>query len=401
MTSHLKKPNIFLLVLLFSFANVIGVMLSAALPAIEMFFHVNKDTSQNVISIYLLGCFLGQFLYAPLMNAIGKKNSLRIGISLAIGGSVVCLWSALIGDFRFLLLGRVITAIGAGCGPVLTIAIVTDYFSHQEAKKIFSLLMSGFSLAPAIGIYLGGLVTTYISWQACFYLMLLHCITLLFLSRFIQEIVQDHDFSHFHPHRIVKGFYREFSSIPFVAFMFLSACASSSMFVFATEVPFIAKKFLQMPPSSYGFYNLIPNMALFFGGIASAYVGHKISNDRTLMIGCNLFIGISLIVGLLFWLKLYSLFTVFVIPAMIFILTPFIVSSGRSMANQFSVDKSYAASCLYVLTYLTMFITVSSFHLFTPTNPLAMPIVYFFLGLVMIILWIVGRCFSSRQQDPK
>lgn len=400
MSGHLQKPNIFVLVLFFSFANVIGVMLSAALPSIEMFFHVNKDTSQNVISIYLLGCFLGQFLYAPMMNAIGKKKSLIIGISLAILGSILCLSSITITSFNLLLMGRFFTALGTCCGPVLTIAIVTDYFSHNESKKIFSLLMSGFSIIPAIGVYFGGVVTTYISWQACFYLMLGYCSIVLWLSKFIHEIVQDHDFSHFHPFRIARGFYREFSSIPFTTFMLISSCASCSMFVFATEAPFIAKKFLQMSASLYGLCNLIPNFALFIGGVFSAYIGHKISSDKTLGICSSLFIAVALVIGLLFGFEIFSLFTVFIIPATLFILTPFIVSSGRSIANMFSVDKSYAASCLYILTYLSMFLTISSFHLFSDTTTLAMPIIYLGLGGIMLVFWLVGRVFVSKDRKP-
>lgn len=398
MSGHLQKPNIFVLVLFFSFANVIGVMLSAALPSIEESFHINKNASQSVISIYLLGCFLGQFLYAPLMNAIGKKKSLFVGVVFAILGSLLCLFSIKIINFDLLLVGRFFTSIGTCCGPVLTVAIVTDFFSHKESKKVFSLLMSGFSIIPAIGVYFGGLITTYISWKSCFYLMLGYCSIVLWLLKFIHEIVQDYDFSHFHPLRVAKGFYREFSSISFTTFMLISSCASCSMFVFATEAPFIAEKFLQMPASIYGLCNLIPNLALFVGGIFSAYMGHKISSDKTLGICIVLYILVGLVVGFLFEIGIFSLFNVFVIPALFFVLTPFIVSSGRSIANMYSVDKSYAASCLYILTYLSMFLTISSFHFFSESNVLAMPIIYFGLGSIMIVLWLVGRIFVLKKQ---
>lgn len=391
MASHLEKPRLWKLIVIFSFTNVLAVLISSALPEIGLFFHITKATTQNVVSIYLLGCFLGQFLYAPFMNAVGKQKTLQGGLVITILGSILCLISIELKSFNFLLIGRLITAIGSGLGPVLVLAVMNDFFSQKEIKKIFSLLSTIFILVPAISVLLGGLITAYISWIGCFYLIFFYAFVVLLLSRSFIDIVSDIDFNHFHPVRVFKSFYQELSNSGFAIFTIISACASCFMIVFISEVPFIAVKILKMNPSSYGFYSLIPNFAMLLGGVISSYGTLKFKESTCIGVGSLFLILISGFLGAFFYFQEFTKATVFLLPSLFFIFSPLIVTNARVCANSFGSDRSYAASCLYIISYFVMFLTIVSMHLLKDLQFLAMPVINCVLSFLVFFLWIGSR----------
>ena len=350
-----KKPQISILFFLISFANVLGILFTTALPGLADYFQVTKAEAQKTISFYLIGCLLAQIIYGPIAKALGRKPAIYIGCSLTLIGSLLCLISIGIDSFSLLLFGRVLTAFGAACGLVLTNVVISDALSLPEQKKILSYLMSGFAIFPAISVTIGGFITEYMSWKGCFYFMLLYSIFVSGLCILLPETAKEKGFHHLNVIGIAKSYFKQFSQLLPALYAIIVACASIILYAFSAEAPFIAKNQLHMSAGRFGLYNLIPNIGLFLGGIAAAKLTAGFSSKLLILIGgCGFFL-FSMIMWTLFEVGFINAITLFGMPLLIFFVTPVILSHGQTSALAASEDKVYASSSLYIYQYCWVF----------------------------------------------
>ncbi len=399
MDSVQKKPQIPILLFLLTFANVLGILYTAALPELTLYFQITKGQAQSTISFFLVGCMLGQIIYAPIANALGRKPALYIGGAIVILGSFLCLISIAVNSFYLLLFARILTAFGAACGLVLTNTMIADAFTHLEVKKKLSYLMSGFAIFPAISITLGGFITKYFSWKGCFYFMFFYSCFVIGLCIFLPETVKMRSLSHLRISQIAKSYIKQFYNVRFPFYALIVACGSIILYVFSAEAPFIAKTKLHISPDRFGLYNLIPNIGLFLGGIASARLSHKIPSRVMIFIGSSSFFLLSIVMWLFFEGGFVNIFTLFVMPLFIFFVTPAILSNGQSLALAISEDKSYASSSLYIIQFSWVFLSITVLRFFSPGNSSALPIVYSAAGLLMVLFWIVLKMLPLEKHQ--
>jgi MFS transporter, DHA1 family, multidrug resistance protein len=386
----MKKPSIVILFFLISFANFLGVLYSAALPNLTDDLHITKVDAQKTISFYVIGCLLAQIAYAPVAKAIGRKKAIYIGCAIAIFGSLLCVISIQLEAFSLLLAGRVLTAFGAACGPILTSTLIADAFSLHEQKKILSYLMSGFTLLSALGVTIGGFITQYFAWQDCFYFMLFYALLVSSMCLLLPETSAERGTHHLRIFAILKSYFKQFSNPLPVLYALIVASASIILYVFSVEAPFIAQNQLHLSPDAFGLYNLIPNLGLLLGGLASAYFSHKLSSKKLILLGAVAFTLFSITMWTFFNLGLINTLTLFGFPFLIFFVTPTIMSHGQACILTGSEDKVYASSAIYMLQYFWVFLSISLLGLFPPQDSSMLPIVYSSAGGLMIVLWIAA-----------
>jgi MFS family permease len=383
----MKKPQVSILFFLISFANVLGLLYAAALPDLTAYFQVTKAAAQKTVSFYLLGALLAQIIYAPLAKALGRKPTLYIGCVVAILGSALCLIAIDLHSFPLLLFARVMTACGAASGLILTNTILSDSFSIQEQKKHLSYLMSGFAILPALAVTFGGFITESLSWIGCFYVTLLYSVFVTSLCFFLPETGKETGFHHLHPLKILKAYGKQFSSVKPFLYMLIVSCASLILYVFSAEAPFIALHQLKISANHFGLYNLIPNIGLFLGGIASAALSHRFSSQTLIFAGGLGFFLFSSAMWVLFDVGVLNALTLFGIPLLIFLVTPTILSQGQASCLAGSTDKVYASSALYMFQFSWVFLSITSLGLFPVTDAAALPIVYSVSGGLILLLW--------------
>jgi predicted MFS family arabinose efflux permease len=165
----------------------------------------------------------------------------------------------------------------------------------------------------------------------------------------------------------------------------IASCAAIILYVFATEAPFIAEDSLHLSADHFGLYNLIPNIGFLLGGIASAHLGHRLSSKAFIALGGSGFFLFSAIMWLFFETGFVNIFSLFCIPLLIFLVSPVILSQAQVSSLAASEDKIYASSCLSILSYFGMVLSVTVLGLFPAKSPMALPIVYTGSGLLILI----------------
>ena len=176
---------IMLLALLTSLGPLSIDMYLPALPQMANDFGITTQRVANTLPAYFLGLALGQLIYGPLSDRIGRKTPLYFGLLLYICASILCTFA---NSEWSLIAARILQALGGCVGVVIARAAIRDRLDLQSSAQAFASMMIVMGIAPIIAPSLGALVLLYFSWSAVFvFLSAIGLICLICVHFFFQE----------------------------------------------------------------------------------------------------------------------------------------------------------------------------------------------------------------------
>ncbi len=121
---------------------------------------------QLTLSVYMVVLGLGQLLFGPLSDRIGRRPVVLGGALLFAASSFALAMTSSGPPFLAL---RVLQALGASAALVATFATVRDvYADSPQSNVIYGLFGSMLAFVPALGPMLGALVAVGLGWRAIF-----------------------------------------------------------------------------------------------------------------------------------------------------------------------------------------------------------------------------------------
>ena len=250
----------------FSVASVSASIITPALPTIEAAYSLSHGALEWVMSTFLLGYLIGPLLYAPIANHFGRLKALRNGLVFNLIGVVLCLFSVWLVNYKLLLLGRFIAALGASTGLSFALVLINELLSKEEAKRVMSFAVISFAVGTALAVTLGGVITHYLHWKDCFIFLLLHGGIMLLLTGLFPETLQVK--IAFHPRTVFTGYLSALRNVNLVIFSVTVGLFSSIVYCYSVAAPLYAQLTLHLSPDHYGYWNLV-NMV---GMLGSAFL---------------------------------------------------------------------------------------------------------------------------------
>ncbi|MFL5156950.1 MAG: MFS transporter, partial [Microvirga sp.] len=124
-----------MLALLTALGPLSTVMYLPSLPAIARDLKATTAQTQLTLSAFLLGFAVGQFVYGPISDKVGRRPVLLAGLALFLLASVACTVAA---SVEMLTAARFVQALGASGPIVLARAMVRDLYEGPRAGKELS-----------------------------------------------------------------------------------------------------------------------------------------------------------------------------------------------------------------------------------------------------------------------
>lgn len=318
-----------------------------ALPDTARSLGVSAGTIQLTITLYLIGLAIGQLLYGPISDRLGRRPVLLAGLALFTLAGIA---TAAAPNAWMLVIARILQSIGGCAGLVLGRAIVRDSATSDRAAAQLAMLTLVMSAAPAIAPVLGGYATAWFGWRAAFALLaLVGGVTLAFAVLLLPET---NTLASGTRASLLIGSLRLFRSRAFCGYVLGGACTTTSFYAFMAVSPFILVDLLHEPTEHVGLYYLL----LMAGVAAGSLSANRLAGRLRVPVALRIANGFAVVGAAAFMLaELSGTLTVFTViaPVVVFMI-------GAGMASPFALSGAVsvnphaigAASGLYGFTQM-------------------------------------------------
>ncbi len=386
-----RFPKILILLLVFTFANFMALLITPALPDLAHAFHITPGLTTRAMSIFLIGYAVGQLPYGPLANRFGRKKAFTIGACIAFIGTLLAYSTK---SFDVFCLGRFLQAVGSASGLKVVFTMIGDVHSGNRAAKAVATLSSAFGLIPGIATAIGGFATSFAGWRGCFIVLMLYTVILWLLTLFLPETAQELQKDALQVKKIVTGYLRQLKNLDLVLYAFLAGLTTTSLYIFMTLAPSIGIELIGLSPDQFGLWTIAPSIGIFVG----AFISRRLSSQDpsiTMLSGIILFILSITTLSLFFMNGIVNVWTLFLPPFVMYVGTNLTWSRALAQGLSDTKDKSNASAVMQFINLGTTTIGVFLVELLPPTTIMLMPVAYWIISILLLATWL-RLSFSPR-----
>jgi DHA1 family bicyclomycin/chloramphenicol resistance-like MFS transporter len=226
------------------------------LPALPLLTHelrASVGAAQLTMSGLLLAFGLGQLVWGPMSDRLGRRPVLLAGLA---GYVLASLLAALASSIEQLVALRMLQGLGVAAAVVVARAMVRDLYEPEQGAQVMARALSGLGLIAIISPVVGGLVTALAGWRWAFVCVAAGGAAALALvawrlpetlgaSRRVRS--QGHVVA-----GLVHGWGEVLASPGFRAWALFTCCTYGGLFVFLAGSSFVYIGVLGLGPLAYG-----------------------------------------------------------------------------------------------------------------------------------------------------
>ncbi|MDX5594410.1 multidrug effflux MFS transporter [Pseudovibrio sp. SPO723] len=153
--------------------SLVALSVDAILPAFPYIATDLNVADQNhlqfLVTFVFLGMSVGQLVFGPVSDRIGRKPAIYIGMGIFVAGALLASQAT---SLPMLLAGRFLQGAGAAAPKVVIVALIRDQYSGREMARITSFVMAVFIAVPAVAPMMGQITLMVAHWPTIFYAML-------------------------------------------------------------------------------------------------------------------------------------------------------------------------------------------------------------------------------------
>jgi DHA1 family bicyclomycin/chloramphenicol resistance-like MFS transporter len=338
----------FALIVAITACGTLGMhLIIPALPDTARALGVSAGTIQLTITLYLIGLAIGQLLYGPISDRLGRRPVLLGGLALFTFAGIAATAAP---NAWTLVIARIVQSIGACAGLVLGRAIVRDSAAPDRAAAQLAMLTMAMSMAPAIAPVLGGYAAAWFGWRAAFALLaIIGAVTLVLAVLLLPETNRSQSGTRA---SLLVGSLRLFRSRAFCGYVLGGAFTTTSFYAFMAASPFILIDLLHQPTERVGLYYLLLMAGVAGGSLLANRIAGRIRVQSALRLANSFAIvgaALFLLAELTGWLSVATV----IAPVVLFMV-------GAGMASPFALAGAVsvnphaigAASGLYGFTQM-------------------------------------------------
>lgn len=281
MEKSILQKNLFVVYL--SLLSIVGFLATDTyLPAFDQM-RIDLNTTANSISaslsIYLAGFAIAQLIWGPIADKWGNLKAILLGMSLFTISSFAVY---LIDDVIYLLLLRVLQAVGACSAAVSWQALVIEHYQPNDRNKIFASIMPLVALSPALAPIGGAYLMLHFNWKFIFvaigllaFVIILY--TLVLLAKDTSKEKSRESISSLNS----NNYFSILKSKSYIGNVMIYGFCSAGFFAWLTGAPFFLKE-LGLNETEIGLSFVPQTITFMVGGYLYRWMSSKIEGKKLL-----------------------------------------------------------------------------------------------------------------------
>ena len=339
-SAHAPWSEVLLLGGLMAFGSVSMDMYLPALPSLVRTLNTTPAAAQQTVSVFLIGLAVGQLVYGPVSDRVGRRGPILFGVGVYLVASLGC---ALASSVGLMIAFRLLQALGACAGMVISRAVVRDRYEDHEVLHVFSLLTLVMGAAPVLAPLIGGWVLSVGNWrwifgiQSLFALVITAC-AFFFLPESRSEATRIRAMS-----ERTWASYVALARAPRLTGLLLNgAFAGAALFAFVTAAPGIIITLYHVPPADFGWIFGVNVTGMLAAGQINARLARYIPGETLLHRSNAVALGFATILAICAFTGWGGMFGVLV--PFWFVMASLGFSQPNASAAAMSVDRERAGA---------------------------------------------------------
>ncbi|WP_340618451.1 multidrug effflux MFS transporter [Xenorhabdus entomophaga] len=310
------------------------------------------ETTQWLISGFILCLSLSQLFFGPMVDQVGSQRVLLCGGVFYVLGDISVYF---IHNLPLLIVLRLIQGCGAGAISVAIFASVPLRFQGAEVGKVFSMLNGVISLVPILAPIIGGKLAVHYGWRSSFYVLggfvLLCCFIALW-----KPLPRRHRNTSILLTKVFSGYLDVLRHPKFLLGCLTSSFGFATQLIFFSSSPVVLIETLHIPVDQFGYYFAINAVSITAGSLLTARLLGR-GKDIALLYAGALLLLLAMI-GFIFTIYLFKIsvwsylisatlgsfgFSILLGTGTTIALSPFSHLAGRASALVATIQMSFSS----------------------------------------------------------
>ena len=378
-----KKTNAMILIITIPFLMGLGIdMYVPSLPEVSTYFHTSNSFVEWSVGLYMLGYGLGQLLFGPLSDYIGRKKVMLIS---ALAFCIISILIALSPNIFSLNIFRFLQGFSIAGLAVSVRALLADVFTSTELKKATTYFSISWSIGPIVGPLIGAHLQNIFGWKSNFYLFAIYgFIIFLYVLKIFEETCLEKSTAK--PKELIKTMSHMLSHKKFIFNSTIAAAMYVLTVLFNIVAPFIVEKTMHKSVVFYGNLTMILGFAYFIGVLINRFLVARIHEKYLILTGLFLNLGIAIIMFITN-LFIQNVITLIVPVFLMFMFVALITPNVTALAmGTFTENKGLASSLFGIINGGLVFIISTLVSFLDIKTAITVAVIYGILILTSLIL---------------
>lgn len=290
---YLKKKGLITLIAVMNM--IVPLSLDMYLPAVP---HMTQvfDTSESVVNFTLVGFFffmaVGILLFGPLSDKYGRKSMLLLGTGVYAIFSAACAIAPTIG---FLIVARIVQALGAGCMMAVSTALIKDSFEKRTRDVVLAVVQAMAVIAPMLAPIVGAWIVTVSGWRMTFWVLVAMAILCFAAVLLLQETIPAEERNKGSVLSSLGGLYKVGKNTGFSLFLLTVGVLSAPYMAYISVCSYIYIDFFSLSETTYSYFFAVNSAVAILGPVAYLRLNARIGAKSFM----NIAVILSLVCGLL------------------------------------------------------------------------------------------------------
>src|ERR1043166_1307948 len=303
------------------------------IPAVKASLGLSDALAQLTFSASLFGIAISTLFYGALSDRYGRRAVLLSGLALFLLGSAI---SAAADSVSTLVAGRLVQAVGAGCGITLGRAIAQDVYGRDRLMKAIAYLTMAYTIGPMISPMIGGILIDAFGWRSVFGFAL-GLGAVIALTAYVAVPESRAPSPDSRPSGSVLRNYADlFRHVRFTAFVLQSGFVTGAFLAAATAASSLLRDLLHRPSTEFGIYFLLFPFGYLSGNFIATRVGNRVATETMVLAG-------SLIVFATIAVQSSLLLSGYVAPLTLFV-PVFFITLGQGVSLSYAQAGAIATN---------------------------------------------------------